>query len=257
MIKNLTDDYLAPGNIIPKISYERSVNYPEGHRNVIFAERGIRPLPRLPISDAGRPDHAPDTQMLYAYLRQFNGITAVHTSATFMGTDWRDNDPKLEPVVEIYQGDRQNYEYLGAPRSPSEGNSIGGYEPAGFVWNALAKGYRLGFQSSSDHNSTHISFAIVYAERPTREAIMDGFRKRHTYGATDNIVLEVRSGDHLMGDEFETRQPPRLEIRATGTHPIAHLVIVRDNNIVYTTEPGKADVNLTWVDNQPRPGAVS
>jgi hypothetical protein len=28
--------------------YERSVSYPEGHRNVIFAQRGIRPLPRLP-----------------------------------------------------------------------------------------------------------------------------------------------------------------------------------------------------------------
>jgi hypothetical protein len=27
-----------------------------------------------------------------------------------MGTDWRDNDPVVEPVVEIYQGDRQNYE---------------------------------------------------------------------------------------------------------------------------------------------------
>ena len=31
--------------------------------------------------------------MLYRYLKQFNGVTASHTSGTNMGTDWRDNDP--------------------------------------------------------------------------------------------------------------------------------------------------------------------
>lgn len=34
-----------------------------------------------------------------------------HTSATLMGTDWRDNDRSLEPLVEIYQGDRMSYEH--------------------------------------------------------------------------------------------------------------------------------------------------
>ena len=28
-------------------TYERSVNYPDGHRNPVFAQRGVRPLPRL------------------------------------------------------------------------------------------------------------------------------------------------------------------------------------------------------------------
>ncbi len=61
-----------------------------------------------------------------------------------MGTDWRDHDPLVEPVVEIYQGDRQNYEMPNAPRSNQEGNSIGGWRPLGFVSLALQKGYRLG-----------------------------------------------------------------------------------------------------------------
>ena len=60
-------------------SYERSVNYPEGHRNVVFAQRGIRVLPRLPLSAEDNPAPAPDTQMLYRYLRQFDGIVASHT----------------------------------------------------------------------------------------------------------------------------------------------------------------------------------
>src|SRR5205814_4870149 len=139
-------------------------------------------LPRL-SGGQGNGVSPRDTKMLYAYLRFFNGLCSSHTSATDMGTDWRDNDPVLEPVVEIYQGDRQNYEYQGAPRSGTQGNSPGGFQPAGFVWNALAKGYRLGFQSSSDHISTHISYAVALAEAPTRAAILDAFKRRHCYGA--------------------------------------------------------------------------
>ncbi len=58
-----------------------------------------------------------DTLMLYDYLKQHDGICASHTSATGMGTDWRDVNPQFEPFVEIYQGHRQSYEYLGAPRA--------------------------------------------------------------------------------------------------------------------------------------------
>ena len=144
-------------------TYERSVSYPDGHRNVMFARRGVRTLPRLrgglgkdmdDQPNAPRP-HSPDVQMLYQYLRQFDGICAGHTAGTDMGTDWRDNDAKVEPIVEIYQGCRQNYEMPGAPRSNTAEHSLGGWRPLGFVSLALKKGYRLGFQSSSDHGSTH------------------------------------------------------------------------------------------------------
>ena len=59
--------------------------------------------------------HADDTKMLYRYLHELGGVCASHTSATSMGTDWRDHDPKVEPLVEIYQGDRMSYEIEGAP----------------------------------------------------------------------------------------------------------------------------------------------
>jgi hypothetical protein len=41
------------------------------------------------------------------------------------------------------------------------------------VWNALAKGYRLGTTSSSDHGSTHISYSLVYTPENDRKAILD------------------------------------------------------------------------------------
>ena len=42
--------FTLPDHFVPVYSYERSVRYPEGHRNCMFAYRGVRSLPRLPIS---------------------------------------------------------------------------------------------------------------------------------------------------------------------------------------------------------------
>jgi hypothetical protein len=257
LIQKLTDIFYTPGKFSPMFNYERSVVYPEGHRNVIFAQRGIRTLPRLPLS---RPDEsvpAPDTQMLYSYLKAFNGIVASHTSGTLMGTDWRDNDPLVEPAVEIYQGDRQNYEMPDAPRSNSEKDSIGGWRPKGFIDLALEKGYKLSFEASSDHVSTHISYANIYVTGLNREAVLDGFKKRHLYAATDNILADVSSGDHMMGDQFSTASAPTLHVKFTGTAPFAKVLVVKDGKYVYTVEPKTAQVDFSWRDMAPAPGKMS
>jgi hypothetical protein len=255
--QKLTDIFNAPGKFAAMFNYERSIEYPEGHRNVVFAQRGIRPLPRLPKVDVDSTGHAPDTQNYYVYLKKYNGVTAAHTSATDMGTDWRDNDPDAEPVVEIYQGMRQNYEIADAPRSPNEKDSIGGWRPKGFVNLALEKGYKLGFQSSSDHVSTHISYASVLATGTTREAVLEALKKRHVYAATDNIIADVRSGSHIIGDAFSTSEAPELSVKLLGTAPFAKVVIVKDSQYVYSTQPGTKDVEFSWRDYAARPGKTS
>ncbi len=255
--QKLTDMFYTPGRFAPMFSYERSVQYPEGHRNVVFAQRGVRPLPRLPITAENYTGHAPDTQMFYAYLKQFSGVVASHTSGTDMGTDWRDNDPDSEPVVEIYQGMRQNYEMPDAPRSNSAQDSIGGWRPKGFINLAFEKGYRFGFEASSDHVSTHMSYSVVLVNGDTREAILDGLRKRHVYAATDNILADVRSGSHLMGDAFSSAEAPELRVKLSGTSPFARVQIVKDNRYVYSSEPGTKDVEFRWRDNAPEPGKTS
>ena len=147
----------------------------------MFPQRGVRTLPRLSGDDGVKTDERGrdlDVQMLYDYLHELGGICALHTSATAMGTDWRENDPQVEPFVEIYQGDRDSYESFGAPRvAHGPGDAVGGWRPLGMVWTALALQYRLGFQASSDHISTHISFAVAIAESATRAAILDAFQR--------------------------------------------------------------------------------
>jgi hypothetical protein len=255
--QKLTDAYYLPNTYTSMFAYERSVQYPEGHRNVVLPRRGVRPLPRLPKMDDDSQGHAPDTQMLYRYLREFGGIVASHTSGTNMGTDWRDNDPILEPVVEIYQGDRQNYEMPDAPRSNNEKDSIGGWRPLGFVSLALQKGYRLAFQASSDHISTHMSYCNLWVTAPTRDAVLEAFRKRRVYGATDNILADVRSGSHFMGEEFTTPEPPAISVKLWGTANFAKVRIIRDNQYVYGVEPNKKTVDFTWRDTAAVKGKTS
>jgi hypothetical protein len=264
LTQKLTDAYHVPDAFTPVFSYERSVSYPHGHRNCIFTQRGVLTLPRLDEPDADKRVggvHADDTKMLYRYLHEFGGICASHTSATSMGTDWRDNDPEVEPVVEIYQGDRMSYEKEEAPRAGYDPKgdkkpaNIAGWYPKGFIDHALGeKGYRLGFESSSDHWSTHISYSVVLAESADREGIVAAFRKRHSYAATDNIVLDVRSGDHLMGDEFKTGSAPELKIRVVGTAPLARVLILRDSDVLETIEPGKPEYEGKWTDPKPAAG---
>jgi hypothetical protein len=174
-----------------------------------------------------------------------------------MGTDWRDNDPDSEPAVEIYQGDRQNYEMPEAPRSNNAQDSIGGWRPKGFVNLALERGYKLAFEASSDHVSTHMSYSNILATAPTREALLDALKKRHVYGATDHILAEYRCGDHIMGDAFSSPTPPVLKVKLAGTAPFSKVVVVKDNVYVYSTEPGTATVDFTWRDANPVKGKTS
>ena len=175
-----------------------------------------------------------------------------------MGTDWRDWDPEREPMVEIYQGARQNYERPGAPRCPTEQDAIGGWRPKGFVNLALLKGCKFSFQSSSDHGSTHISYALVYAENDSRDAILKAMKQRHTYAATDNIIADLRCSaggrEYMMGDEFSTADSPTLRLHLEGTAPFAKVVIVKDDVEVHTVTPNEAKCDVKWTDPDSKEG---
>jgi hypothetical protein len=267
-INKLTDVYFVPGRYTALFGYERSATFPNGHRNIIHPYRNI-PIVKFHFrGDA--PEHWStyeavsrdmvdnETKLLYDRIRRTGGIAISHTSATNMGTDWRDNDPELEPVVEIYQGARTNYEHEGAPRSaPKPPGAVppeSQYRPEGFIWNAWQKGYRLGVEASSDHNSTHISYSMVVTANPGRNGVIEAIRKRHTYAATDNIVLEMWMGEHFMGEEFRAAAPPPLRIKVLGTANVAKVSLIRNAKYIYEAKPGKRDVSLEYRDDAPEPG---
>ena len=255
------DNYTYSPSFTGLHGYERSVPYPEGHRNILFRQRGIRPLARLPIAKVEDKGPAADTEMLYSYLRTFDGLAFPHTTATRMGTDWRNHDPEREPMVEVYQGARQSSERPGAPRTGSAGNATGGYRPAGFINHALNRGYHFSFYASSDHFSTHVSYAMVWTPSRERGAIFEAIRKGRVYGATDNIFADFRvsAGETqgFLGEEVEVNATPTYRVRLHGTAPFARVVFLHDDEIVYELKPGTAVVDASWTDTELAPGQTS
>jgi len=144
----------------------------------------------------------------------------------------------------------------GAPRANTASDSISGYEAAGYVSNALDKGYKLAFEASSDHVSTHISFTNLWVKTPTRAGIMEAMRSRRMYGSTDNIVADFRSGSHYMGESFTTTSPPVFTVRLFGTAPFQNVSVVKDGNIVYSAS-GERVVSFTWQDPTTAKGKTS
>jgi hypothetical protein len=260
------DLYTIPGKFISLYGYERSVRYPNGHRNVIWTTRGQRTLPIL--NQAIPANLARDTEKLYGYLRDTNGICTAHSSATEQGTDWKDFDGSLEPIVELFQGFQCAYEAPGAPLSIDDKTKIvhQGYRPLGFVQNALDKGYKLGFQASSDHVSTHVSYACVLAEEFSRKGLFDAMKKRHTYAATDNIILDFRAGAlGIMGDEV-TMNEPALDVNVIGTGDIDRVEVIKNGKVIHS-ERGRvsapsanapsSELKFTWKDPTPEKGRTS
>jgi hypothetical protein len=76
MIQKAVDLFTIPGKFTPLYSYERSLPYPNGHRNVLFATRGKPILEISPAEQRGEEGAA----KLYAYLRRLGGVTMSHTS---------------------------------------------------------------------------------------------------------------------------------------------------------------------------------
>ena len=247
------DIFLVPGRFWPLFGTERSLPYPNGHRNTVFARRGVR---WMPIHAAERRGAINSGEILFPYLRRFGGISTPHTSGSDQGTDWRESDPEVEPIVEIYQSLHASYEYPGAPRAETRDKRYFHHgEPwraDGFVWEAWARGIKIGVQASSDHVGTHDSYAcvLVSADRePDRQNLIDAMKRRHTYAATDNIILDLRIGDSIMGDAFATSDRPAVRARVIGTGPIRRVVLIKNNEIVYSVTPGAKEVAFEYRDD--------
>jgi hypothetical protein len=100
---------------------------------------------------------------------------------------------------------------------------------------------------------------MIYAPSTVRRDIVESMRKRHTYGATDNIVVDYRARDRqgrewMMGDAFEATAAPVLHVTVLGTGPIQTVEIIRDGRFVYRTEPHANSAEFDFTDNSPGTG---
>ena len=138
-------------------------------------------------SDPEKFAPAPDTNLLYAYLKRFGGLCAPHTSATDMGTDWRNYDS-------VY-----TERYLGRPQD----------NPKGYVDSAVPRaaanlhGSLLLIHGAIDdnvhvQNTMQLAYALQKADKPfsvmlypkSRHGVTDPALVRHLRGLMLDYTLE-------------------------------------------------------------------
>lgn len=244
-LQQIADLFNKAGSFVGVHAYERSQMSPWGHRNVVHRDRDYLPVPAsYDIGDLGANPFG-----LFEALRGQKALTIPHTSAWVnKQVSWDYNDPEVERLVEIYQGLRSTYEYNGAP-DPA-GRVVYETDSRNFVWNALERKLKLGFIASSDHRSTHMSFAAVYVNEFDRNSIFDGLYARRTYAATDKIFVDFTIDGQMMGEEIEVGRTPELKIAVEGTAAIAQLDIIKNNTFVYTSHPNAKKAAFTFRDHQ-------
>ena len=242
--QKLADLYHVPGFMSVLYNYEWSLLYPEGHHNTVYPGRPTIHLSRqLSTTDTLKEG--------WALLAKDNlrAITIPHTGADpRMGTAWEVQDDRYQRLCEIFQACRGSYEHPGCPREFRETSN-----KKGFYWNALEKGYHVGVICSSDHG-LGCAYACVYAPENTRESVWQAMYDRRTYGSTTyGLVLEMRGDGHWMGEEWKSKEAPKLEIYVRGAVPIRSVEILGRSKVLHAEGSLDKPLNtkehrIAWTD---------
>lgn len=246
----------APGSFVAFPAYEftgsRQVyaDYREddqgfGHAHVIQREPGHE---RRHIYE----DETPTVQALLSAVDPDVTMPIPHHPADMQFPwDWADYDEDIAPVVELYQ------DYRGASERPDDPRHVElpqTDDPRHYLQSVLDSGVRVGLTSSGDHYS--ISFAGVYAEERTRDAIFEALRARRCFATTGaKIVVDFRANDRLMGSVLDADEDSvEFEGRVEGVGEIDAVELVANGEVVREWSPDEHSFDVDVVDEDPDPG---
>ena len=177
-------------NFIPLFSYERSRGDTDHN---VFSLR----------DDMLRPHTYPHAE----FWKELDTNTFTVPHQPFNLVLWKAKDNVHRPLLEIFQGFRNDVK-----ESDAQAGLQGGHE--------------VGFICASDHMSTGASFACVWSDRMDREGIFRSMQARRTFGATAKIVLAMICGDHWMGEKFSTKEMPPIKVEITLTAPVELIELI-------------------------------
>jgi hypothetical protein len=183
------------GAFIPFFSFERSRG--DTDHNVISLRDDILSSHTYPLPD---------------YWKELDTNTITIPHQPFNPVLWNHKDNVHRPLLEIFQGFRNDVKEADAQQG-------------------LKGGHEVGFIASSDHLSTGASYACVWAGKPERETLFRAMQARRTFGATAKIVLKVTCGDHWMGEKFSVKAMPPIDIEITPTASLTSIELVRDGQL--------------------------
>ena len=280
-------EYNSPGQFVAFPGYEWAKwrRNGDGDRNVYYLDDD-RPMFR---SEAGECD---TPEKLFEALSDEKALVIPHHPAyTGNFCDWKGHDPKMERLVEIYSvwgcsemaGDDGNplpirdprwnssallkHKGMEMPARPDPADE----ESVGFVQNALALGWRVGFTAGGDMHLSHPGDDVrkgcpptaykagltgVWAAHKTRESIWNALFNRRCFAVTSaRMALKFSVNGYPMGSEFsishepEARRSREVGFYVCGAEIIQRIDIIRNNQVVHTVSPdGQREIYTIWKD---------
>ncbi|MFC1453903.1 DUF3604 domain-containing protein [Verrucomicrobiota bacterium] len=266
---NAVKRWHAPGEFVTLLGYEWAKwrQNGDGDRNVYYLDDD-RPLYR---SDDREYPSPPDLFNVLTKNKEKAMVIAHHTGHGGNFCDWKDHSPEHERLVEIFQI-RGGYEC-----SKEDGNPVPEKAskylpyPNGYVQNALALGWRVGFTAGGDdhrgHWGTEFCFGEGYkqglmsveARENTRKAIFEAMYNRRVVATTGpRMLLTYSLNGKPLGSELSLKTSPgltgsrKLVVEFHGTAAVDRIDIIRNNSVVHSASgTGEKDMCVTWEDRDP------
>ncbi len=231
--KEVTSKFNEAGRFVTLYGYEWSG---EHHVNVYYKNDSG------PIFHSA-PEESNTVEKLLRLLPREDVLVIPHQH---FGTDWKEFDPELIPLTEIYS-EHGSSEFKGCklclPTSTVNDDA--------YVNVALEMGHRIGFIGSSDSHSGrpgysawirsrrqyHGGLAACFARELTRDSIWDSLRSRRCYATSgERIFLRFHLNDALMGEETEAAKGEGVKIRiqVCGTAELRCVELVRNGEVIRT-----------------------
>jgi hypothetical protein len=165
--------------------------------------------------------------------------------------DWTDYDETVAPVVELYQDYRGASEFPDDPRHvelPQVDDERHYLQPV------LDGGVRVGLTSSGDHYS--VSFAGVYAEERTRDAVFEALRARRCFATTGaKLALDFRADGNLMGSVLSVDgSPVTFEAAVDSDGAIDAVEFIANGGVAREWAPGESSFAVDFEAADPAPG---
>lgn len=221
VLKRNVREYTEEGEFIAYLGYEWTVNNLHGgHHNVLFRTPERRE--RIPVQ------FFPTLSRLYAGLRaSANPADVVVIPHAHQAGDYRQNDPELEPLVEI-MSQHGNFEWFGRMY--------------------LNHGHQIGFTAASDNHLSQPGYTApmggslsqrgglgaLLANKKTTDALFDAMKSLHAYATTgDRIIMNFSINGTEMGQRAPFATERVISGRIIGTAPIDTITIIKNDEAIW------------------------
>jgi hypothetical protein len=241
-------EYHEPGKFVTFLGYEWSGLTPAGgDHNVYFLgdEGALHRSNHWLIDDRSEEpsDRYPVSKLWETFRGRKDVLSVAHIGGRHANLDFY--DPERVPLIEVHSH-HGTFEWF-IQEAMERGLKVG------FVGNSDDHTCRPGLTLTSDRFTTRGGYTGIYAKELTRESLWEALWKKRCYATTgERIILDLKVDGHLMGEEYEGKQPPQIRVKVHGTSPLHEVEVKRGNTTIHrhtfakAAEYEKKLIKLEW-----------